>query len=745
MNREFYNPYHFVPVSTRSDAQKKHDLPVGFLGSSKAKEVTHERYVPGTHSGCLTCQLTTKTPLVVGAQRGPSAPDAAAIVHYYRVQGPGRSKAQPAIPGSSLRGLLSSMAEAASNSSLRVLEGGWYSYRKPFTSKYKLSAVGMIVRDAAGCLRLRPLALPTLEMRHDRLGFAVPRRFKDIFPVPAFKVYIGNYTSIRRATFPTTSLNGQTSTTCRIKQLAYATAPDGAAYIEDDEQALHCKRRRDIDRYFVVAQDIEEDQDERSGFYRVLGCWGARRGDGQDENTSIIPKGKTHELWLPEPRTAIGDCPISPEAIQRFEDLADERTKASISEPNLLLLPLHPLDTKRNENNDKNDKRFRLKHGDFVYFDVDKDGTVIDISLSAIWRDQVRTKKSQQGVKAGARDFFHAVDPELVPFSPEREQITIAERMFGFVEERESEDSIRQEQGRALAGRILVSDALPEEAAQTNEILEEESVVPLRILSSPKPPSPTLYFKSTSGTGWVPKDDLNVEQHRAQGRKMYLHHRVDDNDQPWKTNLVKEHLEQKSSVRPIRRGQTFSFHIDYENLTNAELGLLLYALAPNAEFHHKLGMGKPLGLGSVKIEILSRESVDRQQRYTLTGLQSPRFHHVLHPSDPAFWELRDDIIGGGAKPNLVSKDIHDAICLLGDFAHAAKSDKIHTPITASQEDTETKTYEWFVANDGNMDDERREMFPQRQVLMPLPQSNGQLPTFVRPDWSLKRPRSQGSR
>lgn len=51
-----------------------------------------------------------------------------------------------------------------------------------------------------------------------------------------------------------------------------------------------------------------------------------------------------------------------------------------------------------------------------------------------------------------------------------------------------------------------------------------------------------------------------------------------------------------------------------------KLGLLLYALEPDAGFHHKVGMGKPLGLGSVKVEVLGYFRVDRGQRYTVAGL-----------------------------------------------------------------------------------------------------------------------------
>ena len=57
------------------------------------------------------------------------------------------------------------------------------------------------------------------------------------------------------------------------------------------------------------------------------------------------------------------------------------------------------------------------------------------------------------------------------------------------------------------------------------------------------------------------------------------------------------------------------FHVDFDNLDDTELGLLLYALRPKDTFRHKLGLGKRLGLGSVRIDPLAVFYVDRQQRY----------------------------------------------------------------------------------------------------------------------------------
>src|ERR1039457_6922273 len=128
-----YNPYHFIPVSSRTTAQKRCDVERGKLGTGV---VTHERYVPQTHSGRIVCRLTTKTPLVVGAKQPRSEGDYAVVEPYTTPDG------KPAIPGSALRGMISSLAEAASNSTLRVLGDEAYTYRKPFQPRTTLMANG---------------------------------------------------------------------------------------------------------------------------------------------------------------------------------------------------------------------------------------------------------------------------------------------------------------------------------------------------------------------------------------------------------------------------------------------------------------------------------------------------------------------------------------------------------------------------------------------------------------------------
>jgi len=69
-----------------------------------------------------------------------------------------------------------------------------------------------------------------------------------------------------------------------------------------------------------------------------------------------------------------------------------------------------------------------------------------------------------------------------------------------------------------------------------------------------------------------------------------------------------------TKIQPVRPGVKFQGRIRFENLSHAELGALLFSLDLPGGCNHKLGMGKPLGLGSVKITPRLFLS-DRKKRY----------------------------------------------------------------------------------------------------------------------------------
>ena len=97
------------------------------------------------------------------------------------------------------------------------------------------------------------------------------------------------------------------------------------------------------------------------------------------------------------------------------------------------------------------------------------------------------------------------------------------------------------------------------------------------------------------------------------GRKLYWHHPELVKDENLQTHLIPKvdivtgdiRTERNITTQIIKNGQ-FRFRVFFDGINQEQLNHLLWALAPkseNRQLLHKLGFGKPLGLGSVEIRI----------------------------------------------------------------------------------------------------------------------------------------------
>jgi CRISPR-associated protein (TIGR03986 family) len=201
---------------------------------------------------------------------------------------------------------------------------------------------------------------------------------------------------------------------------------------------------------------------------------------------------------------------------------------------------------------------------------------------------------------------------DLVPGHIRNAPLDLAEAMFGKVGKDES-----------IKGRVFFEDAV---ATDGGPAWFGEVLVP-RILSSPKPTTFQHYLTQDGTKG---KRELTTylqgDQTTIRGHKLYWH-RWDEGqgiDQVKESNqhdallkdLKQEHPRdtQHTIIRPVKAGVRFGGRIRFDNLTDLELGALLCALQLPEGCAHRLGMGKPLGLGSVHITA-RLHLVDRRARY----------------------------------------------------------------------------------------------------------------------------------
>lgn len=98
----------------------------------------------------------------------------------------------------------------------------------------------------------------------------------------------------------------------------------------------------------------------------------------------------------------------------------------------------------------------------------------------------------------------------------------------------------------------------------------------------------------------------------ARGRKFYYH-------RPQGPASAAAQTQYNKTIEAVLPGSQFEFVAEYSNLTEEELALLVYSLVLEEPMRHKLGMGKPLGLGSTQIEIVRWKRLDAKSRYQQLG------------------------------------------------------------------------------------------------------------------------------
>lgn len=146
-----------------------------------------------------------------------------------------------------------------------------------------------------------------------------------------------------------------------------------------------------------------------------------------------------------------------------------------------------------------------------------------------------------------------------------------------------------------------------------------------QILGSPKPTSFQLYLEQSHGEKTQKGNLTHWDTPNAQirGNKNYWH-RITSNDanQPYswvKSNAQNSNerdgsISNQDAIKAIKEGSIFKGRIRFDNLTAEELGALMCALNLPEGCCHKIGMGKPLGLGSIKTTAVLT-FIDRKERY----------------------------------------------------------------------------------------------------------------------------------
>ncbi|MEC4685198.1 MAG: RAMP superfamily CRISPR-associated protein [Nitrospirota bacterium] len=150
-----------------------------------------------------------------------------------------------------------------------------------------------------------------------------------------------------------------------------------------------------------------------------------------------------------------------------------------------------------------------------------------------------------------------------------------------------------EEETFSFAGKIKVMDAVSIDTNDTKKMTREVYLKNEHSLSSPNPLRHRIFY---------------FDNNKIKGRKFYYHHK--------KANLP---TTGEIRIEVVPEASEFEFEIQYNSLTDKELGLLLQSIELENDLGHKLGMGKPLGLGSCEMRIIRLKELNSKDRYSSLG------------------------------------------------------------------------------------------------------------------------------
>jgi CRISPR-associated protein (TIGR03986 family) len=293
---------------------------------------------------------------------------------------------------------------------------------------------------------------------------------------------------------------------------------------------------------------------------------------------------------------------------------------------------------KENPKNPFNEKMGFLEPGRPVFYCQSKTQPSVVTLFGQSPNFRIPYSPDNNGQAASAFDFI----PKKIS---ESDTIDLADAIFGFVRRRK--EKIEQDLGetktnnqeKSRAGRVFFTDA-QYQADEDGIWLTNDTITP-HILASPKPTTFQHYLVQTDSekknlTHYASKPN---EDTVIRGNKLYWHQGNVGINQI-KTDATEDEIKDKQSqhteIKPIKAGVSFEFTIYFENLSDVELGALLWVLTLSVEDAEKikllslgtkekyrlsLGMGKPLGMGAVMIEkyqlvLNERYRNEPKQRYT---------------------------------------------------------------------------------------------------------------------------------
>jgi len=700
----FLNPYNFV---------RWMDAPRTFADDpdtrllARCEPPPHDRYVGMT--GKIACQLENVTPLFISDSEGieptKSEPEHK-VYRFFRFDfGNGE---EPALPATSLRGMLRSTFEAVTNSCFAHFDyDARLSYHLPATESLKLIP-GRVEQAADGSWRLRLLPgsarMAIGERPRDKLYAARVEQYEAL--APGRRPKRDQFSKPIKPVLRKVDLQG-----LKHGDRCFALASDLKFPPVWDIEQLASKENRTklrqtapnhqiLEGYLCITnQNIEAKRFERFFFRDPANRFGA-------EFASLTDEVHKHYNEL-----------IADYQQRHKDDIAKARKKRDPKLPDV-----HSMPKKAGYSRFMFEGEYKsLSNGDLVYamlsgpVQAPKVEFIVPVAIPRLGYE---------------RKVFQLL-PQHLHKCEEYNNLCPACRTFGWVygKTEGAQDNVKDlSKNVAYAGRVRIEhgkllDPQPATLGQTT----------LAILSTPKPTTTRFYLKPSDDKPRNGTDDFQAgydnRNNVLRGRKIYRHHGHDGDVEYWQ-NQASEHKrptvksqpiiddQNRTLLDPLAPGAKFEFTIHFENLAEVELGALLWSLQLEAGMVHRLGLAKPLGFGSVKVMIQQVLVMNPTQRYST--LQSNQSNTAVDWGT-YIQRFQEAMRRSYGQEFVNSPHIRDLRALL---SNPDSNLPIHYPRPEQKANPEGKNFEWFMGNNRNRDARLVLEMPAAEQGLPLIDKTG---------------------
>jgi len=296
-----------------------------------------------------------------------------------------------------------------------------------------------------------------------------------------------------------------------------------------------------------------------------------------------------------------------------------------------------------------------------------------------------------------------------------------ADRVFGWV----NQEGKGSHKGQLRIGTVECLDG----PAAVERVVGDEGVV-LAILGQPKPSQARFYAaRSPKGEPLTPgteKKDAYNSGGGLRGRKVYPHQGQTaqpgywdagtEHAQPlvqrwngqeifreWQSHDATRNDQNRSVTAWVRPRIKFRCRLEVSNLNAAELGALLWLLTLDDGLHLRLGGGKPLGFGSVRIQAtgldLSTGAALAEDYRAFGKRQAAAGARIVRLEDRTgvVTAYQDALPAALGEPGTAFEQLE----VIRAFKNAARASQhpVHYPRTAAQQAPGGENFKWFVANE----------------------------------------------